>query len=198
LLIDTKSEILKTLPDVSAIQEYQQLRAIAYSTAESFDIAKLRLILKEYKQLSKLTEDVIAIEIDDGSVYIFENGTMCTWGVTKQSTVALLEKLKGCEINPYYSIETEYFDYINDQSQAGGLLEDDIIIGNEVSSHETQLVFSFGLTRSVKLASLELCLENHLERTKHVPEYLTKNGIVPLNRQEMMKTLGELFLLRGT
>lgn len=178
-------------------QIQQQQRAIAYSTAEGYNPALLKLILKEYKQLSKLTDDVSAIEIDDGTVYIFSNGTVCTWGVTKQSTVALLEKLKTCEIKPYTSIETEFFDYNHDPTQPGGLQKDDIVLGSEVSTHESQLVFSFGLTRSVKLASLEIHLEKHLERTKHVPEHLLEHGRVPLSRKEMLKTLGELFLLRG-
>jgi uncharacterized Rmd1/YagE family protein len=195
--IITNENLSASSASISAPSPNQQ-RAVAYSTAEQYDTKKLRMLLKSHTQLPKLTDDVSAIELPSGKVYIFHNGTVCFWGVSREETQALLKELKACEINPYSFLESEYFDYFDDPSQPGGLQQDDIILGSDVSTLESQLVYSFGMTRSVKLASLEILLENHLARTKHVPGVLLDGGRVPLSSNEMLKTLGELFSLRGT
>lgn len=74
---------------------------------------------------------------------------------------------------------------------------DSIIIGSDLPAHQSKLAFSAGLTRSVKLASLEEQLDKHLNKNRHIPEILLQGKKLPLGRSAILRNLGELFSLRG-
>jgi uncharacterized Rmd1/YagE family protein len=68
------------------------------------------------------------------------------------------------DLNRYKESETEWFNYVVEASQTGGLSGDTIIIGNELPQSEAKLAFSAGLSRSVKLGSLETKLHLHIDK----------------------------------
>jgi len=74
---------------------------------------------------------------------------------------------------------------------------DTIIIGNDPRPPQAKLAFSAGLARSVKLASLETLLDSHLNSTKHFPTLLLRGKKLPVNREGVLRSLGELLVLRG-
>ena len=91
----------------------------------------------------------------------------------------------------------EYFDYIVDLNQPGGMSSDTIIIGLPLNPEESKLAFSSGLIRSVKLASLEEQLDKHLDKNKEIPNILLRGQKLPFGYKSILKNLGELFSLRG-
>ncbi|KAI8913680.1 hypothetical protein EDD86DRAFT_176302, partial [Gorgonomyces haynaldii] len=128
--------------------------------------------------------------------FVFANGTVCTFGATEQEQSKILKSLEKCALNPYGFTETEYFDYIVDESQPGSMSSDDIILGNEIPLEQAKLVYAAAMTRSCKLASLENLLNDHLAKTKHIPSILLQGKKLPLTRQQVLQNLGELYSLR--
>jgi uncharacterized Rmd1/YagE family protein len=51
---------------------------------------------------------------------------------------------------------------------------DTIVLGSDLAPEQARLVYSAGMTRSVKLASLENRLNAHLERQGHIPEIMSR------------------------
>jgi uncharacterized Rmd1/YagE family protein len=60
------------------------------------------------------------------------------------------------------------------------------------------LGFSSGMSRSVKLATLEELLEQFLNSNRHIPEVLRTGKTLKLSRGEVLKQLGTLLSFRGT
>src|SRR5690606_1055244 len=66
-----------------------------------------------------------------------------------------------------------------------------------LAPNQAKLAYSSGIARSVKLGALEELLDRHLEKNRHIPQYLLQGTKLPLNRQAILRNLGELFSLRG-
>lgn len=197
---------LKPTQAFTAPSNTDSKRVTAFSTAESYNFRKLELSLKvHYEILPEMDEDVIRVRFSDvlsgpeqAEAFIFSNGTFCTWGSSPAQTDHLMEHLKGSQSNPYTKIETEYFDYFSDPNLPGGMTMDDIVLGSDLPVEQAKLVYASGMTRSVKLASLEELLNLLLERNKAIPEMLQHGQKLTLDRQQNMRNLGELFSLRCT
>jgi hypothetical protein len=79
-----------------------------------------------------------------------------------------------------------------------------VVIGNEVPLSESRLAFSVGLSRSVKLGSLETKLDLHFDKNRDIPgifirfipEFL-KGKRLQISRSAILRNLGELFSLRS-
>ncbi|KAJ3046469.1 hypothetical protein HK097_000832, partial [Rhizophlyctis rosea] len=195
---------------------HELLKATAYCTAEKYDFdALLPLLRKHYILLPYIAEDVYQVHLTDpqtinsptweGSspssppqpeAFIFPTGSFVTWGATIGQSERLLRLLKKAEVNPG-KITTEEFMYYEDQEHAGGLAGDTIILGQSLPPREAKLAYSAGLARSAKLESLESHLDSHLEKNRNIPQFLLQGKKLPLGREEVLRNLGELFLLRG-
>ncbi|KAI9202854.1 uncharacterized protein BJ171DRAFT_460954 [Polychytrium aggregatum] len=190
-------------------------KANAFCTAENYHFSNLLPILqKKYILHPYIADDVYHIQLPEPGVspgssegaprqpsaaeaFIFNSGTVVTWGATEAQNEALLEDLKAVEVNRYKSPETEWFDYLHDPSVAGGLVSDTIVLGSRLPTHQAMLAYSSGLVRSVKLAAFEELLDNHLYNNRQIPQYLLLGKKLPVGRAAMLRNLGQLFSLRG-
>ncbi|KAH6560796.1 hypothetical protein BASA50_004978 [Batrachochytrium salamandrivorans] len=140
---------------------------------------------------------VTILEPEQAEAFFFSSGTFVTWGATDEQNELILKRVRGSEINMYSSVETEWFDYFYDTNQQGGMVSDTIILGDEHPLDQSKLAYSAGLTRSVKLASLETLLEEHLDKNRGIPEILLRGKRIPVGRAAILRNLGELFSLRA-
>ncbi|KAJ3028346.1 UNVERIFIED_CONTAM: hypothetical protein HDU68_001896 [Siphonaria sp. JEL0065] len=177
-------------------------RASAFSTAESYDFNELLPILEEkYILLPFIADDVFHIRLQDATnnseAFFFSNGVVVTWGTTDLQIEELLLVANQVGLQKYHDLEVEWFDYSIDREHQGGILNDTIIIGSDLPADQYKLAFSSGLARSAKLASLENLLDAHLHKNRAIPDLLLKGKKLPLGRHAILKSLGELFSLRG-
>lgn len=63
------------------------------------------------------THELDSSTLNEPEAFIFSNGTFVTWNATEAQNDAVLRILKDVEINSYLQMETEWFDYIIDNSQ---------------------------------------------------------------------------------
>ncbi|KAJ8324527.1 hypothetical protein O5D80_006773 [Batrachochytrium dendrobatidis] len=146
------------------------------------------------------TSEGIMVNIADPTLaeaFFFSSGTFVTWGATDEQNELILAQVRDCEINRYSNVETEWFDYFYDFNQHGSMASDIIILGNDHPLEQAKLAYSAGLARSVKLASLEMLLEGHLNKNRGIPEILLKGRRLPVGRAAILRNLGELFSLRA-
>jgi uncharacterized Rmd1/YagE family protein len=72
-----------------------------------------------------------------------------------------------------------------------------IILGNDLPPSQSKLAFSAGLGRSVKLESLESLIDSFLAKHERIPVFLSRGKKIPIPRSGVLRSLGELFALRG-
>jgi len=72
----------------------------------------------------------------------------------------------------------------------------DVIALRKGSSYMTKLSLSHALAQSVKMSLFESLISNTIEETKDIPEIISETGKIDMPHKEIMRQIGELFLLR--
>ncbi|KAJ3290229.1 hypothetical protein HDU79_003434 [Rhizoclosmatium sp. JEL0117] len=189
-------------------QRKELFRATAFSTAESYAFPTLLPILENrFKIMPFVADDVYHIELPldqsslstttPGEAFFFSNGVFVTWGASDHHIESLLRVANKVASGSYSDLEVEWYDYLVDPEQECGIQNDTIIIGSNLPQDQSKLAFSSGLARSAKLASLETQLDTHLDKHKNIPTLLLLGKTLPIGRRAILKSLGELFSLRG-
>ncbi|GME96586.1 unnamed protein product [[Candida] boidinii] len=59
-----------------------------------------------------------------------------------------------------------------------------------------KLSISYAISQSVKISLFEELVDNTIEDTQDIPQQIAQKGKVEMTREEIMKSIGELFILR--
>ncbi|KAL7752153.1 hypothetical protein RI367_002196 [Sorochytrium milnesiophthora] len=201
-------------------------KTFAYCTAEEYDLTNIAGLVNAdpFLQLcDQITDDVLHLKValpDEtdsaaalagsvqapqpdpraGDIFVFRGGSFVTWGFdedTAKQFYSSVIKRQGVQIVPYKMIESEEMEYIEDDSEVTSLTEDVIKIGPTPPPSLSKLAFSHGLSRSAKLSILESLLDSYLDSTKHVPHLLAAGKDLGMDREEILKKIGELLSVRA-
>lgn len=69
-------------------------------------------------------------------------------------------------------------------------------LGESRLTSRTKLSLSHALAQSVKISLFEELISSTIEQTKDIPKTLSETGKIGLPRSEIMKQIGNLFILR--
>ncbi|KAI9346114.1 hypothetical protein BDR26DRAFT_855876 [Obelidium mucronatum] len=154
---------------VRAVVSYvDESRRIEIQRASAFSTAEARFALRPFA-----ADDVAHVALATrGEAFFFRSGVFVTWGAADFEIEALLRIATKVGENKYGDLE-------------GGIINDTIVIGNDLPPDHA------------KLASLENLLDSHLDKTRDIPNLLQKGKRLPIGRHAILKSLGELFALRG-
>ncbi|SJM87849.1 uncharacterized protein ZBIST_4038 [Zygosaccharomyces bailii] len=179
-----------------------------------------------FQPISLIPDEIVTFKHHcDGStgdvMILGQSGSITCWGFDEafvnQNILKLVDRAR---INPLKEeeFETEDMDYVEleDQAQLDTIqlesgnsslnyLEDsrlvgDLILINSIDSDADLLhkaAFSSGFSRSTKLAVLENAMERHIVQTRTITEKVSKGVRLNLKRGDALKSIGELFLIRG-
>nr|XP_019050904.1 cytoplasmic protein [Kwoniella bestiolae CBS 10118]OCF29834.1 cytoplasmic protein [Kwoniella bestiolae CBS 10118] len=128
-------------------------------------------------------------------VFLFEYGTVVIWGMTEKEEKRFLGSIKKFEIERLSTEDVEMEDlnfYYADYSR----IYNDVITLRKGSSYMTKLSLSHALSQSVKISLFEELITSTIEQTKDIPKSLSETGKIGLPRSEIMKQIGNLFILR--
>lgn len=195
----------------------------AITTAESYDLQKTIDLLsrKGYQPTTLIPNEIISFKyLHDGCrgdiMVLAQNGSIVSWGfnetvmrdeilplVSTARVNSLLDSQYESEDLDYVELENEddmnnlKRDYsINDES----CVTNELIIINGVE-HEKALLdkaaFSSGISRSTRLAVLEVALDAHIEKTREFTESLSRGKKLNISEKAVLQSTGRLFLMRG-
>ncbi|KIR78803.1 cytoplasmic protein [Cryptococcus gattii E566] len=128
-------------------------------------------------------------------VFLFEYGCVVLWGMTEKEEKKFLASIKRFEIERLSAEDVEMEDlnfYYADYSR----IYNDVITLRKGSSYMTKLSLSHALSQSVKISLFEELIMGTIEQTKDIPKSLSETGKIGLPRSEIMKQIGNLFILR--
>ena len=132
-------------------------------------------------------------------VFFFSYGCVVTWGLSENQERRLLDSVTrnhAHEPLPDDEVEFDDFGYVDGVGQKLSLLKDTI----KLSSRETRekLAISFALAQSAKLAIFEATVEKTIQSTKDIPQKMAVDGKIKLNRQDITRQIGQLFVDRSS
>lgn len=153
---------------------------------------------EESRKLTRIADDGGEIEFGKNSdVFIFEYGVVILWGLTINEELAFLEDLARFESEKlsHEDIQIEEFNYYITTSYQPRIYNDFITIRDD-SNYMLKLLISHALAQSVKISLFEELVDNTIEDTQDIPQQIAQTGKVEMTRDETMKSIGELFILR--
>lgn len=139
-------------------------------------------------------------EIDFGKrneLFIFEYGVIVMWGYSLREEQAFLIDLSSFENEKLSNedIQIEEFNYYITKSYKPRIYNDFITLSDD-SNYMLKLSISHAIGQSVKISLFEELVNNTIEDTQDIPQQIAHTGKVEMNRTEIMKSIGELFILR--
>ncbi|KAK7679834.1 hypothetical protein QCA50_017161 [Cerrena zonata] len=139
-------------------------------------------------------------EIDIGKqndIFIFEYGVIIMWGYSLKEEQFFLDSLDKFESEKLLNedIQIEEFNYYITQLYQPRIYNDFITLRDD-SNYMLKLSISHALAQSVKISLFEELVDNTIEDTQDIPQQIAMTGKVEMTRDEIMKSIGELFILR--
>lgn len=113
---------------------------------------------------------------EDSSAFVFKNGSIVFWNVSKKQISSFLNFIKPYEKGSIQNQELEVMDYsyCEKESSPSHILSDTIKLSQSRVLYD-KLAFSHGLSHSVKLAIIEQKVDNHVSSLKEIPTSLATN-----------------------
>jgi uncharacterized Rmd1/YagE family protein len=165
----------------------------AYCLAQRFDMPQLTKWLSESKKL-RMIKGALLIEDNQSWSVIFAYGAVVHWNITAEGQTKLHQLLLAHAENALAIPEEDHFTFALD-CPVTRIIEDHIEI--ESSDPMLLLALSQGMAQSIKLASFETHAINTINNTSYIPKSVAENGNIKLNRHEIAKIRGQLFLTKS-
>ncbi|CCH57819.1 hypothetical protein TBLA_0A00170 [Henningerozyma blattae CBS 6284] len=151
-------------------------------------------------------DDVIRLDDEGGDInvsdkqpdlFIFEYGVIVMWGFIEREEQALLADIERFEREKLAEedIQIEEFNYYVTQSYQPRIYNDFITL-RDGSNYMVKLSISHAIAQSVKISLFEELVDNTIEDTQGIPQEIALSGKVSMSKEDIMKSIGELFILR--
>jgi len=131
----------------------------------------------------------------EAEIFMFSYGTVVIWGMTEAQERRFLSSIKRFEIEKLAPEDIEMED-LNFYYANYSRIYNDVITLRRGSSYMTKLSLSHALSQSVKISLFEELISSTIEETKDIPEIISETGKIGMPHKEIMRKIGELFLLR--
>lgn len=130
-------------------------------------------------------------------VFLFEYGVAVFWGFGEAEERRFLKELARFENEKLADedIQVEEFNYYITKSYQPRIYNDFITL-RDGSNYMIKLSISHALAQSVKISLFEELVDNTIEDTQDFPQEVAVTGKISMSRKDIMKSIGELFILR--
>lgn len=184
---------------------------VSVTKSETYDLEKIKqkLIKMSITPIPIVPGECIKFVWDKNhEVFVFKFGTVVAWNVDEKQVVnEIIPMFTDAEINsyPYQSEDLDYIELDENTrktpyNESFVSKEAEIICLKELTSQQKvldMLAFSYGISRSTRLAILEEAVERHIEMTRSSIDKLSKGKRISVNPKEALKVSGRILLLRG-
>ncbi|KAI0317956.1 hypothetical protein OF83DRAFT_1163675 [Amylostereum chailletii] len=168
--------------------------AAGTSTGDLLGVAEL--IPEEQDDKGQKKKSKFDAPANEAEIFMFSYGTVVIWGMTEVQEKRFLSSLKRFEVEKLASSDVEMED-LNFYYANYSRIYNDVITLRKGSSYMTKLSLSHALAQSVKISLFEELISNTIEETKEYPEIISETGKIGLSHKEIMRKMGEVFLLRA-
>lgn len=130
-------------------------------------------------------------------VFLFEYGVAVFWGFTEAEERRFLKELARFENEKLSDedVQVEEFNYYITKSYQPRIYNDFITL-RDGSNYMIKLSISHAIAQSVKISLFEELVDNTIDDTQDFPQEVAVTGKISMSRKDIMKSIGELFILR--
>ncbi|BFZ55184.1 sporulation protein rmd1 [Savitreella phatthalungensis] len=130
-------------------------------------------------------------------IFAFEYGCVVLWGFTEELEKRFLRELARFEVEKLLDddVEVEEFNYYT-TTQYTSRIYNDFITLRDGRNYMIKLAISHAIAQSVKISLFEELVDATIEDTKDIPQSVAETGKVSMSRKQIMRNVGELFILR--
>lgn len=172
------------------------MECLTYSTAQGYQLANVFNFLQKKERQMHRFSDVVFYQSDSQFVYIFSFGAIVFWGLDSNQALSFINSLEPYADEPL-PFEKDEFSYEVGANTVIDEISDTIILENDTDAFY-KLSLSYALAQSIKLASHEKELKLTIDKMAFIPKSLAKTGKTTLNRIEIAKKMGELYLQKSS
>lgn len=154
--------------------------------------------LQKAREMIRLDDEGGEIDVERQSdLFIFDYGVIVMWGFTTKEEKMFLLQLEKFENEKLADedVQIEEFNYYITKSYQPRIYNDFITLRDN-SNYMLKLSISHAIAQSVKISLFEELVDNTIEDTQDIPQEIAFRGKVEMTREEIMKSIGELFILR--
>jgi len=206
------SDMEPTGPEIFQDIETLQMRGrvTIYCAAESVDLKAVeRKILETCLHEGKLEKypEVIYCQHQkmfgaqsEGDVFFFDYGVVACWGLDEEEEKVVMAFTESCLVDPLdeESAEIDEFTFQYTASEKPHIQNDTVTLNRRFSSfHEVKMSICHAFAQSTKLALFEEQVQQLVEDTREIPEKLAEEGEVHMERKEINKLIGQVFLQKA-
>lgn len=168
-------------------------RCLTVCLAPSFQFPELRDKLLESTR-SQVFRNAVIVDFKIGCSIVFSYGVVVHWNVNLDDRRTLHDILLDYATTPYAEPQEDNFSYEVGSKQ--DRFQHDHI---ELQSGDFMelLALSHAMAQSIKLAAFEGQAIDTIQATAHLPQALAREGVIKLDRKEMAKIRGQLFLTKS-
>ncbi|KAI5841076.1 hypothetical protein DFP73DRAFT_134043 [Morchella snyderi] len=130
-------------------------------------------------------------------VFLYQYGVVVIWGMTvgeEQKFLKDIAKFEGEKLADD-DVQVENFNFYVTSSYQPRIYNDFITL-KDGGNYMIKLSISHAIAQSVKISLFEDLVDNTIEDTKSIPQDVATTGKVNMSRRDIMKHIGELFILR--
>ncbi|KAI5849051.1 hypothetical protein BZA05DRAFT_402080 [Tricharina praecox] len=135
--------------------------------------------------------------ISSSDVFLFQYGVVVIWGMSVEEESRFLRDIAKFETEKLGEddVQVENFNFYVTSSYQPRIYNDFITL-KDGRNYMVKLSISHAIAQSVKISLFEDLVDNTIEDTKSIPADIATSGKVKMSRRDIMKHIGELFILR--
>ncbi|PWW75826.1 DUF155-domain-containing protein [Tuber magnatum] len=135
--------------------------------------------------------------VESSEVFLFQYGVVVVWGMSMKDERRFLKDIAKFESEKLGEddVQVENFNFYVTSSYQPRIYNDFITL-KDGGNYMIKLSISHAIAQSVKISLFEDLVDNTIEDTKSIPQDVATTGKVNMSRRDIMKHIGELFILR--
>lgn len=203
--------LFATSSNLETFKGKQVKPVVSITKSETYDLQKIKETLTRISitPIPIVPGECIKFEWNKNQeVFVFKFGTIVAWDIDEKQVVnKIIPMFTDAEINSY-PYQSEDLDYIELDQKASETSSNESFVSKETEiiclkdSNPQQkildmLAFSYGISRSTRLAILEESVQRHIEMTRSSIDKLSQGKRISVNPKEALKVSGRILLLRG-
>lgn len=166
----------------------------AYCLANTFDFDDLIALLESRYRVVRYKE-VVRVEKATGDAFLFPYGILINWGMSYDDLQALLGEIAPFQQEPFETAILDEFTF-SDGSEKYRIHGDHISLTSADALEK--IAVSHGIAQSLKLNEFEGKVQKTIDETAYIPDDIAQKGHTRLNRKEISKMRGALYLVKSS
>jgi uncharacterized Rmd1/YagE family protein len=183
-----------------ASRKDNKLSITGYAVSSEIEInnVKSEMISGNFLQRKKDECFIFYNNLQSKYIFIFKFGVVIFWNFSEYGETRQLKLLNSVMVKPLKAnkIEKDFMIFDVDFVENSKIEDNTIYLQSE--GLEEKFGHAYAFAQSLKLEIFETKISKTMEKTKSIPKNLAKKGVIDLQKKDVYKMIGKIFMLRSS